>query len=97
MQPQTLRQVAQALVDGARAVQPVYQGQAGHPVGFSAASGAELAALAGPQGAARVLSALRDSGGLVQVPVDDAGILADIDTLADLARAQAQLLNSLNS
>jgi molybdenum cofactor cytidylyltransferase len=95
IQPQTLRQVAQALADGARAVQPVYQGQAGHPVGFSAASGAELAALAGPQGAAGVLSTMRDSGGLVKVPVDDAGILTDIDTLADLARAELLLLGGL--
>jgi molybdenum cofactor cytidylyltransferase len=38
---------------------------------------------------------LRDRGGLVQVPVDDAGILADIDTLADLARAELLLLGGL--
>jgi molybdenum cofactor cytidylyltransferase len=97
VQPATLRQVAQALADGAAAVQPVYQGQRGHPVGFGAASAAALAALSGPLGAAPVLRSLREAGAVVELAVDDAGILADIDTLGDLARAQAQLLNSLNS
>ena len=97
IQPATLKQVAQALVDGAAAAQPVYQDQRGHPVGFGAASGPALAARAAPQGAAPVLRALRESGAVVDVPVQDAGILTDIDTLADLARAQALLLNQLSS
>ena len=89
--------MAQALADGAAAVQPVHQEQRGHPVGFGAASAAALAALSGPLGAAPVLRALREAGAVVELAVDDAGILADIDTLADLARAQAQLLSSLSS
>ncbi len=92
----TLVQVAQALSDGAAAAQPVYQGQKGHPVGFGAASGPVLAALGGAQGAAPVLRALREAGSVVDVPVQDAGILTDIDTLADLARAQALLLGRLS-
>ncbi|MDM0043888.1 nucleotidyltransferase family protein [Variovorax dokdonensis] len=95
IQPQTLRKVAQALTEGASAAQPVHQGQAGHPVGFSAQCGGELAALAGPQGAARLLQALRERGEVVEVPVEDAGILTDIDTLADLAKAEALLLGGL--
>ena len=96
IRPQTLRQVAQALMDGAQAAQPQHEGKPGHPVGFGASSGAALAALSGAQGAAPVLQGLRASGALVPVPVDDAGILTDIDTLADLARAEALLLGSLN-
>ena len=93
----TLQKVAQALADGAAAAQAQYQGQRGHPVGFGAASGPQLAALSGPLGAAPVLRALREAGQAVDVEVDDPGIFADIDTLADLARAQAQLLNQLSS
>lgn len=97
IQPATLEKVAQALMDGAAAAQPVCQGQRGHPVGFGAASAAALSALSGPQGAAPVLRALREAGRVVDVPVEDAGVLTDIDTLADLARAQALLLNQLSS
>ncbi|MGR4871017.1 NTP transferase domain-containing protein [Variovorax sp. LARHSF232] len=97
VKPATLRAVAQALAEGARAAQPVYQGQRGHPVGFGAKNAAALTALSGPLGAAPVLRALREVGAVVELDVDDAGILADIDTLADLARAQAQLLSSLSS
>jgi len=96
VQPQTLRQVAQALANGAPAAQPVHEGRPGHPVGFGPASGDALAALSGAQGAAPVLLALRESGAVVDVPVSDAGILTDIDTLADLARAEALLLGSLS-
>ncbi|MBS0340283.1 MAG: NTP transferase domain-containing protein [Proteobacteria bacterium] len=97
IQPATLLQVAQALSNGADAAQAVYQDQRGHPVGFGRGSGPALAALAGAQGAAPVLRALREAGRVVDVPVQDAGILTDIDTLADLARAQALLLNRLSS
>jgi len=97
VQPATLQAVARALADGAAAAQPVHEGQRGHPVGFGAASATALAALSGPQGAAPVLRALREAGAVVDVPVNDAGILTDIDTLTDLARAQALLLNQLSS
>ncbi len=97
IQSSTLVQVAQALRGGAAAAQPVHQGQKGHPVGFGPASGPALAALSGAQGAAPVLRALREAGRVVDVPVEDAGVLTDIDTLADLARAQALLLNQLSS
>ena len=97
IQSSTLVQVAQALRGGAAAAQPVHQGQKGHPVGFGTASGPALAALSGAQEAAPVLRALREAGRVVDVPVEDAGILTDIDTLADLARAQALLLNQLSS
>lgn len=91
VRPQTLRLVADALRTGARAAQPVHSGERGHPVGFGAACGEALMALGGPQGGAPVLKALREAGAVVQVEVDDAGVLADIDTLQDLARAETLL------
>lgn len=89
---ETLRRVAQALqAPGVQAVQPQYQGTRGHPVAFAAACGEALRALAGAQGAAPVLRALREQGAVADLPVDDVGIVTDIDTLDDLARAEALL------
>lgn len=96
VQPQTLRQVADALRGGAQAAQPVHGGERGHPVGFGAASGPALMALSGPRGGAPVLKPLREAGAVVLVQVDDAGVLADIDTLDDLARAEALLRSRSN-
>lgn len=94
VQARTLRAVADALIDGAGAVQPAYAGKRGHPVAFAARWGAALAALAGAQGAAAVLKALRDVGDVTDLPVDDVGVVTDIDTLDDLARAEALFLSS---
>lgn len=88
VRPDTLVKVAQALVDPAKAVQPGYRGARGHPVGFAAECRAALLALRGNQGAAPVLKALRDAGQVVDLEVDDAGTVTDIDTLEDLARAE---------
>lgn len=90
VQPATLRQVAAALEQRA-AAQPVFDGQRGHPVGFAAASGPALMALTGEQGAAPVLKALRAQGAVAELRVDDAGVVTDIDTLDDLARAERLL------
>ena len=86
--PATLRAVAQALTEDG-AAQPVYRGERGHPMGFGAASAAALQALAGEQGAAPVLKTLRARGAVRELTVDDAGVVTDIDTLDDLARAEA--------
>jgi molybdenum cofactor cytidylyltransferase len=93
VRPATLRQVADALAGASSAVQPTYQGERGHPVGFPATCRDDLLALEGPRGAASVLQALRRRGSAIDLPVDDAGVLADIDTLDDLARAE-RLLSS---
>ncbi len=52
-------------------------GVAGHPVGFSREFFAELIALEGDRGARSVIDAHADA--VQRVPVDDAGVLADID------------------
>ncbi|MDH6593529.1 molybdenum cofactor cytidylyltransferase [Variovorax sp. TBS-050B] len=94
VRPQTLRSVADALTRrdagvGVGAVQPNYRGERGHPVGFAAASGAQLAALQGAAGAASVLKALRTADAVVELAVDDEGIVTDVDTPDALARAEA--------
>ncbi|MBL0422356.1 nucleotidyltransferase family protein [Ramlibacter sp. AW1] len=83
VRPETLRAVAAALAHH-EAVVPVCQGERGHPVGFSAALGAELISLSGAAGAARVLRGRR----VLELPVEDLGCLTDIDTVDDLARAE---------
>ena len=89
--PETLRRVATRLSAGASAVQPHYEGRRGHPVAFNAVAREALFALSGERGAARVLQALRARDEVVDLAVDDAGIVTDIDTLADLAAAESLL------
>lgn len=86
VQPHTLRAVAQALASHA-VVAPVYRGERGHPVGFAAPCAQQLAALAGEQGAAPVARAW----GVHLLAVDDAGVVTDVDTVQDLARAEQVL------
>ena len=86
VQAGTLQAVAQALARHLTVV-PVCQRQRGHPVGFAAALGDELASLCGPTGAARVLRAHPPH----ELALDDAGCITDIDTLQDLVLAQQRL------
>ena len=80
----TFESIIAALERGALIVAPRYQGKRGHPVGFAAALGARLAALSGDAGARDIL---RDEAKrVVLIDVDDPGILADIDTPAELER-----------
>jgi molybdenum cofactor cytidylyltransferase len=85
--PATLRRLADLLMQqqGApRVLVPVFDGQRGHPVAFPAAAGPALQNLKGNQGAAPVVKAY----GAIEVDVDDAGCIRDIDTLDDLVRAE---------
>ena len=90
--PATIQQVAQALAEGdaggLRAVQPIYQGRRGHPVAFAATCRDDLLALQGNQGAATVLRAAAAINSVVTMTLEDVGIVTDIDTVADLARAE---------
>lgn len=81
----TAAQVVQRLRAGAAIVVPQYRGQRGHPVGFSACFADELTALEGDIGARRVLQA--HARRIVELEVDDAGVLRDVDTPEDLADA----------
>ncbi|WP_323017685.1 nucleotidyltransferase family protein [Castellaniella sp.] len=72
-------------------VAPIWNEQQGHPVGFGAECFAALAALHGDTGAASIVRAHRHAGSLMTLPLNDPGIATDIDTLDDLARAEALL------
>ena len=84
---ETVAAVAAALSDGARIAAPMHAGRRGHPVGFSADLRDELLTLGGDEGARSVVA--RHRRDLVPIHCDDAGVLADIDTPADLATALA--------
>jgi molybdenum cofactor cytidylyltransferase len=89
VRPATLRRVALALTGAVQAVQPRYRGARGHPVGFAAGCREALMALEGNRGAAPVLLAQRAINLVADIEVDDVGIVTDIDTVEDLARAEA--------
>lgn len=89
VRPDTLVQVAQALVQGrGSVVMPLYHGERGHPVGFAAACRDGLQALRGEGGAASVLHQ-QAAQQRWSMTLDDPGMVTDIDTLEDLARAEA--------
>ncbi|MBK5967537.1 MULTISPECIES: nucleotidyltransferase family protein [Thiorhodovibrio] len=75
IQPQSITAVATALAEGAAIARPVYAGQQGHPVGFSAAFGPALQGLQGDQGARHLLR----RAALTEVPCPDPGVLRDLD------------------
>lgn len=80
VQPETLAALVAALGSHA-AVRPTYTGRRGHPPLIARALFAQLAACADVEGGARTVLAAADT---IDVPVDDPGILRDIDTPADL-------------
>lgn len=85
LKSETLRAVARSLQRDP-VVFAQYRGQRGHPVGFSQELYSELIALRGDEGARRLLARYAAE----PVPVDDPGVLMDVDTTDDLARAQAR-------
>ncbi len=84
IQPATIERIAGALAAGASIAVPVHDGRRGHPVGFAARHRDALLALEGDSGARSIVAAHRAD--VVEVPVDDAGIHADIDTRQEAAR-----------
>ena len=86
VRPESLRAVAQAL-GTASLVLPFHEGIRGHPVGFGAQHREALQALSGAEGAAAIVRAARP----MRLDLADEGILTDVDTVEDLARAEALL------
>lgn len=78
--PSTIEALARRIDAGASIVAPLYRGQRGHPVGFGAMHRDALASLDGDTGARRLL----ESHEISTIEVDDAGVLADVDTDTDL-------------
>jgi len=89
VRPESLRAVAAALSTHTVAV-PYYNGQRGHPVGFAASCRDALSMLTGAQGAALVVRA-QPVPAVLRLDLDDAGVVTDIDTLADLTEAERLL------
>lgn len=85
IKPETIKSVVALLRQGAPLVAPSFRGQRGHPVGFGRAMCDELLALRGDRGARDLLA--RHASQLVLLPVDDPGILRDVDTPADTVPA----------
>jgi molybdenum cofactor cytidylyltransferase len=88
--PQSLQLVAEAARQQA-VVLPSHEGVRGHPVAFRAECRDDLLALAGAEGAAAVVRKWSALGQVLRLDLDDPGIVTDIDTVADLARAEALL------
>ena len=80
----TIRAVAAALQAGAIVAAPVYRAERGHPVGFAGALRDALANLTGDAGARDIVRAERAR--MTLIDCDDPGVLADVDTPADLMR-----------
>ena len=85
----TIVAVARALEAGAALAAPSYRGERGHPVGIAASYRAELLAVTGDAGARAIMK--RDAARITSVPVDDPGVLRDIDTPADLPPAASPI------
>jgi len=73
----TIRTLARRIERGASLVAPTYSGRRGHPVGFASRWGCRLANISGDQGARIILGNHRDE--LELLPVDDPGVLFDVD------------------
>jgi molybdenum cofactor cytidylyltransferase len=84
VQPETLYQIATAAMPTDMLV-PMFEGQRGHPVRFSAACGEALANLTGNSGAAQIPPAQAAT----KLIVKDRGCVLDVDTVQDLERARA--------
>jgi molybdenum cofactor cytidylyltransferase len=83
IRPQTIASVAGGL-HHAPICAPLFEGKRGHPVAFAAALRDELLALHGDEGARSILQ--RHKLEVRLLDCNDPGVLADIDTPADLGR-----------
>ena len=81
---EVLPRMARALIDGALAAAPVWQGRRGNPVLIDRTLFPQLLALTGDAGARGVLQGLGNQLALVESPND--GVLFDVDTPDDISR-----------
>ncbi len=82
IQPSTITRVSDAIAAGATIAAPGYQGERGHPVGFSARLLDELLHLKGDEGARAVI--MKHRAQLQLIACDDPGVVYDIDRPEDL-------------
>ena len=84
LQPATRGRVADELREGGAIVAPGFDGQRGHPVGFARRFHQEVRALTGDEGARKLIGDHKKL--LTVLALQDAGVLRDIDTPADLTQ-----------
>jgi molybdenum cofactor cytidylyltransferase len=77
-----LRRMAEAVVAGAQAAAPVFEGRRGNPVLLGRSLFPDLLALTGDAGARGVLQGLGERLALIESPDD--GVLFDVDVRSDL-------------
>jgi molybdenum cofactor cytidylyltransferase len=82
VKPATLRILADKLLAGAGIVRPLYRQRPGNPVGFSSHYYPCLTALSGDRGGRNIL--LENPAEVVDIDVEDGGVIRDIDYPADL-------------
>jgi molybdenum cofactor cytidylyltransferase len=87
IRPDTIRRVAERLVEGEAIVAPFFGGVRGHPVGIAGSLRGRLESLRGDEGARSLLR--ENSDRVARLDVDDPGVLRDIDTPDDLAGLRA--------
>ena len=80
IQMDTLRQIRQSVEANTPITAPVFNNQRGHPVGFNQCFREQLLALHGDSGAKSILKNQK----VTLLPVDDVGILKDVDRQEDL-------------
>ncbi|HXW36335.1 MAG TPA: nucleotidyltransferase family protein [Nitrososphaerales archaeon] len=78
---------------GAKIVVPVFSGKRGNPVLFDRALFPQILAVSGDVGAKQVITA--NEGLVLELDVQDDGILVDVDTPGDLEAARARLAQRL--
>lgn len=93
--PTTIQAVANQLSHVGGIVIPTFEGKRGHPVGFSANYHDALLLLSGDEGAKSIVKTHADA--VTLLACEDAGILADIDTLADLSNFADKVAQPLSS
>ncbi len=91
--PQTIDALIRAFAEapGAAAVVPVRGGRRGNPALLARSLFPRLAALEGDEGARRLL---RELDGVVELPIEEDAVLADVDTPADLEGLREQIRRS---
>lgn len=78
--------IATARDTSADAVRPLHEGRHGHPVLWRRTTWPRLDAADGTSGAREVMRALAREGRVADVPVNDPGVLRDLDTPEDYHR-----------
>lgn len=85
VRPDTVRRLVEALAASGRSViRPVFRGRHGHPVVFARSTFASLRAAPLDEGARAVVRSLGPA--VLDVEIDDEGVVVDVDTPEDYAR-----------